>query len=88
MSANVWFISCMKVPGALHRPIGSTVYSKWPKRVRKAVFSRSSGRMAIWWKPLRRSIDVKKRAPCVRSNSSSMSGSGYLFFTVTSLSAR
>ena len=45
-SRNVSFISCMKVPGALHRPIGSTVYSKWPKRVRNAVFSRSSGRMA------------------------------------------
>jgi len=41
-------MSCMKVPGALQSPIGSTVYSKWPKRVRIAVFSRSSGRMAIW----------------------------------------
>ena len=46
-SRNVSFMSCMKVPGALQRPIGRTVYSKLPKRVRKTVFSRSSGWILI-----------------------------------------
>jgi len=84
---NMWFMQDWNVVDALVNPNCMTKKSKCPKWHRKFVFSMSCSLILIWWYHDRRSILVKKTAPCSSSINSSMCGMQYLFLIVFLLRA-
>jgi hypothetical protein len=67
---------------------GITMYSKWPYRVRNAVFHLSPRLILMRWYAFFMSSFVNTTAPPRRSSVSLMSGNASLFFLVTLLSPR
>ena len=85
---KTWFISHIKVLGALDSPKGITIHSYRPSRVLNAVFHSSPGRTRIWWYLLHRSIFESIVAPCNRSIRSSNRGIRNQYFIVILLTTR
>ena len=75
-SENIKFISRWKVAGALHKPIGMTIYSYKPYGVRKAVLGLSPSRLQTWWYAWLRSMELNMVALPNWSNRSATRGMG------------
>ena len=85
---RMWFMNDWKVAGELVSPKNITVGSNRPRFVRNAAFHSSPSLIRILLYPHRMSIFEKTWAFFSLSMSSWISGSGYRFLTVISLSFR